>query len=128
VGSNFINGIGSAGFENAGESGEIPGGNFDGHSILIDTLVRFGFISFLAVVLMLIMSILLCWDAKSLDGSRSFAVLVTFLAGALTYTIIGWSYFGVQLIPWLIALFLANGAISEKLRVSQHENLKETRI
>ncbi len=107
--TNLLLGIGSPGFESAAKSGAIPWGNSDGHSILIDTLVRLGLLPFILVILLMGLSLWLCWEIKEWDKGKSFAILITFLAGALTYTLVGWSYLGVQTLPWLLALFLANG-------------------
>jgi O-antigen ligase len=107
--SNLLFGIGTPGFESAAESGAIAYGNSDGHSIVIDTLVRFGLVSFLLVLLLIGLSLWLCWGIKGRDKGASFAILTTFLAGALTYTMGRWSYLSVQELPWLLALFLANG-------------------
>jgi hypothetical protein len=103
-------GIGTPGFESGAKSGAIAYGNLDGHSIVIDTLVRFGLISGLLVVLLISLSLWLCWGIKERDKGASFAILITFLAGALTYSLGGWSYLSVQQLPWLLALFLANGS------------------
>lgn len=115
--TNYIFGIGSNGLENGAISGDIPWGNSDGHSIIIDTLVRLGIIPFFVVTSLVVISVLMCWEIRRIDKGQSFSVLITFLIGALTYTVVGWSYFGVQMIPWLIALILANGA-STRIRQS----------
>jgi hypothetical protein len=111
--TNYLFGIGSPGFENAANSGAIPWGNSDGHSILFDTLVRIGILPFLIVTFLIILSIQMSWDCRKFDAGQSFAILITFLSGALTYTVVGWAYFGVQILPWLISLLLANGTLTE---------------
>ena len=121
---NLLFGIGTPGFESGAKSGAIAYGNLDGHSIVIDTLVRFGLISFLLVILLISLSLWLCWENRERDNGASFAILITFLAGALTYTF-GWSYLGVQQLPWLLALFLAN-SIATKSRSAEAKQSKLT--
>ena len=105
---NIFFGVGSDRIIEASQSALIPGANLDGHSVILDTLVRNGMPAGITVVLVLIGVSLLCLRNHPRDSGLSFGVFATFCTGALTYTVTTWQYPTVQILPLLAAVLIAS--------------------
>lgn len=104
----LIFGIGSHGIGEASVAGEIPWSNTDAHSILIDSLVRDGILTFVCACALIVTSLLLASRVRKLDQGVSLAVICTFIAASITYTTTSWIYLNVQVLPLLVALLMSN--------------------
>jgi len=108
VSENPLFGIGSRGFSVAASAGEIPWNNIDSHNILLDTLLRNGLGAFLLAGAFIVVCLILVTRVIGFDRGTSLAVLLTFFAAAMTYTVTTWIYINVQVLPLIVALLLAN--------------------
>jgi len=99
-------GVGSDRILQASQEAVIPWGNLDGHSVVLDPLARNGVVAGVIALLVLAGVALLSIKASSRDAGLSFGVLVTFLIGAITYTVTTWQYPTVQILPLLVALLI----------------------
>lgn len=114
-----VTGIGNAGYALAAAVGDMPSGNIDSHNIVVDSLVRNGvFAGVLALLVVLLISIT-SFQAFPSDRGQSAAIWFSFLVGAMTYTVVGWIYMDVQVMPLLLATILADTAISTRGLPSQ---------
>jgi len=107
AGEDPILGVGSDGMLEAAQTSIIPWGNVDGHSVVFDALARNGAISAALVLTVLIGVTVLSLRAHPVDAGLSLGVFVTFLVGALTYTVTTWQYPTVQVLPLLVALLIS---------------------
>lgn len=109
-----IRGIGNTGYAKAAATGEMPSGNIDSHNIVVDTLVRNGIFSGILASLAVVLISIIVLKAFQSDRGQSAAIWFAFLVGAMTYTVVGWIYMDVQVMPLLLATLLADTAIRTK--------------
>jgi len=112
AGESPLLGVGSDRILEAAQTSIIPWGNVDGHSVVFDTLARNGAISAAIVLMVLIGVAFLSFRAHRTDAGLSLGVFITFLVGALTYTVTTWQYPTVQVLPLLVALLISASASS----------------
>jgi len=103
-----VTGVGWSGIDAAAANSLIPWQTIDGHSIIIDTLTRHGFVATLLVLATLIMALILVIIAIPRDNGTSLAVFSVWLFAALTYTLTTWQYLNVLMIPFIITILLAS--------------------
>ncbi|CAB5040580.1 unannotated protein [freshwater metagenome] len=91
-----INGIGEQGINSGMATGVIPGWASHAHSVYLDTLFRYGLVACGLLLGTLVIGVLIGIKAARLRSSISLALLVTFIFGGLTETIIDWRYLSIQ--------------------------------
>lgn len=123
---NPLFGVGSDGVNEASRQGVIPGGNLDGHNVVLDVAVRNGIPAGALVLTILIATLFLCIRARTNDDGLSLSVYVTFLAGATTYNVTTWKYPGVQLLPLLVALLVARAFANSSTRGESTQGMRTT--
>ena len=107
AGDNPLFGVGADGMLRASQDSIIPWGNVDGHSIILEPLARNGIPAGVIAALVLLGVGFLTARARRQDSGLSFGVFITFLVGAMTYTVTTWQYPTVQVMPLLVSLLLA---------------------
>ena len=102
-----IVGSGSQEIALASVSGDTPFGSVDGHSVVFDTLARYGSLAGVLAILILVLAVIASWNVRIRDHGTSFTMVLVLLVGALTYTITIWQYINVMVLPLMVAVLLA---------------------
>jgi hypothetical protein len=108
-------GISSAQIAEYRLNGTLPPYVFDGHSIFMDTLGRYGSIGFLALLFFLAAALVISIRATKYSMSVSLAVLIAFTVNGITETALDLRYLSVFLGPILLVLLLASLADEDPL-------------
>lgn len=91
-----LSGIGETGINQNMTMGVIPGWASHAHSMYLDTLFRYGLLAFGLVIASLAIGAVIGIKAAQSKSAIGLALLVTFIFGALTETIIDWRYLSIQ--------------------------------
>ena len=102
-----LDGVGESGIAQNINVGLIPGWASHAHSVYLDSLVRYGVIGLLTVLLTLTAGMWICVKAARVGSPVGAALLSTFIVGGLTETIIDWRYLSIQGISMVAAVVLA---------------------
>jgi hypothetical protein len=102
-----LDGVGESGIAQDINIGLIPGWASHAHSVYLDSLVRYGVIGLLTVLLTLTAGMWICVKAAHAGAPVGAALLATFIVGGLTETIIDWRYLSIQGISMVAAVVLA---------------------
>lgn len=107
-----LSGLGESGITHEISLGVIPGWATHAHSVYLDTLFRYGLPAFMLLIAVLVIATIIGLKAARNGSSVGLALLVTFVFGGLTETIIDWRYLSIQGLIVITSVLLSSTWLS----------------
>jgi len=108
-GDDRVLGVGQGGIDALIDDGVLPVWAHHAHNVALDTLVRYGIVGLLLMVVVVASAVLIAWRRARSGRATGLALVATLLAGSLADTILHWQYLTTPMAVLVLAVLMSSG-------------------